>query len=80
MSHIFISHATADDDFVAELRRALNDHDIAVWMDSRNLHGGAILVRARGRLGGTWGLQSSVPGRDTRPMRQASGPPAENAR
>ncbi|MBP7963806.1 MAG: tetratricopeptide repeat protein [Caldilineaceae bacterium] len=43
MSHIFISHSTADDAFVAELRRALGAHNIPVWTDSRNLRGGAIL-------------------------------------
>src|SRR5690349_20563919 len=37
---VFISHASADDNFVAELRRALNNHGIPVWVDSRELRGG----------------------------------------
>jgi hypothetical protein len=44
MSHIFISHATADDRFVAELRRALEAHKLSVWVDSRRLRGGAKLT------------------------------------
>ncbi len=38
--HIFISHASADDDFVKKLRRALEDSGLPVWVDSRNLRGG----------------------------------------
>lgn len=38
--HIFISHATKDDPFVAELRQALELRDLTVWADSRNLRGG----------------------------------------
>ena len=38
--HVFISHATADDDFVRELRIKLELHDLNVWVDSRNLRGG----------------------------------------
>lgn len=38
--HIFISHATADDDFVKQLRIKLELHDLTVWVDSRNLRGG----------------------------------------
>ncbi|HEV7504994.1 MAG TPA: toll/interleukin-1 receptor domain-containing protein [Thermoanaerobaculia bacterium] len=34
---LFISHATADDAFVAELRKALEDLKILVWVDSRSL-------------------------------------------
>ncbi len=48
MPHIFISHASADDPFVAELRRALESHDVPVWVDSRNLRGGAVLNDAIG--------------------------------
>ena len=40
MTHIFISHATADDGFVADLRRGLEGQGLAVWVDSRNLRGG----------------------------------------
>ena len=43
MSHIFISHATADDAFVADLHRALEALKFPVWVDSRNLRGGAKL-------------------------------------
>jgi hypothetical protein len=43
MSHIFISHATADDPFVADLRRALEGLGLPVWVDSRNLRGGSKL-------------------------------------
>ena len=38
--HVFISHATKDDAFVKELREALENHGIAVWVDSRELIGG----------------------------------------
>jgi tetratricopeptide (TPR) repeat protein len=41
---IFISHASADDDFVAELRQELEDLQIPVWVDSRNLRGGSQLA------------------------------------
>jgi tetratricopeptide (TPR) repeat protein len=40
MTHIFISHASADDDFVAELRRKLELCGLSVWIDSLNLRGG----------------------------------------
>ena len=40
MPHIFISHATADDAFTAELREKLEALHIPVWVDSRNLRGG----------------------------------------
>ena len=43
-SHIFISHATKDDDFVRELRLALEAHHLPVWVDSRNLRRGAKLA------------------------------------
>ncbi|MFB0534075.1 MAG: toll/interleukin-1 receptor domain-containing protein [Anaerolineae bacterium] len=39
-NHIFISHATKDDAFVAELRQALELRGLTVWVDSRNLRGG----------------------------------------
>ena len=35
--HIFISHASADDNFVKELRLALEGQGLTVWVDSRNL-------------------------------------------
>jgi hypothetical protein len=38
--HIFISHGTQDDPFVAELRQALELRGWTVWVDSRNLRGG----------------------------------------
>jgi tetratricopeptide (TPR) repeat protein len=37
---IFISHATEDDAFVADLRMALENYGLPVWVDSRNLRGG----------------------------------------
>ena len=43
--HIFISHATADDAFVRDLRLALEGLDLSVWVDSRNLRGGDKLAR-----------------------------------
>ena len=39
-SHVFISHATEDDDFVKELRLALESHPLTVWVDSRRMSGG----------------------------------------
>ncbi len=39
-NHIFISHATEDDEFVTELRRALEGQGLKVWVDSRNLVAG----------------------------------------
>ena len=39
-NHIFISHTTKDDAFVAELRQALELRGLTVWVDSRNLRGG----------------------------------------
>jgi hypothetical protein len=41
---IFISHASKDDGFVKELREALEGQGLAVWVDSRNLCGGAKLA------------------------------------
>jgi len=38
--HVFLSHASQDDDFVNLLRKKLEDHGINVWVDSRNLRGG----------------------------------------
>jgi tetratricopeptide (TPR) repeat protein len=37
---IFISHASADDSFVAGLRRELEARHLPVWVDSRHLRGG----------------------------------------
>ncbi|HJY82033.1 MAG TPA: toll/interleukin-1 receptor domain-containing protein, partial [Candidatus Binatia bacterium] len=37
---VLISHATKDDEFVKELRFALEGQGIPVWVDSRNLRGG----------------------------------------
>jgi tetratricopeptide (TPR) repeat protein len=44
MPEIFISHASADDTFVAQLREQLEALHIPVWVDSRNLRGGSKLV------------------------------------
>ncbi|HEV7857606.1 MAG TPA: tetratricopeptide repeat protein [Pyrinomonadaceae bacterium] len=41
---IFISHASKDDDFVAELREALENQNLLVWVDSRHLRGGSKLA------------------------------------
>ena len=38
--HVFISHATTDDDFVRRLREELEGQGVTVWVDSRNLRGG----------------------------------------
>ncbi|HZU82960.1 MAG TPA: toll/interleukin-1 receptor domain-containing protein, partial [Polyangiaceae bacterium] len=43
--HVFISHASADDRFVSDLRRELEARRIPVWVDSRNLRGGNKLAR-----------------------------------
>lgn len=43
---IFISHATADDAFVKQLREALEGQQVPVWFDSRELRGGAKLAPA----------------------------------
>jgi tetratricopeptide (TPR) repeat protein len=40
MNHIFISHTSQDDDFVKELREALERSGLTVWADSRSLAGG----------------------------------------
>jgi hypothetical protein len=39
-THIFISHATKDDEFVKDLRLALQGQRLSVWVDSRNMRGG----------------------------------------
>jgi tetratricopeptide (TPR) repeat protein len=44
-NHIFISHSSKDDHFVKGLREALESYGLTVWVDSRNLHGGAKLAR-----------------------------------
>src|SRR4029450_7723881 len=41
---VFISHGTGGDAFVSELRRALEELHIPVWVDSRNLRGGNALA------------------------------------
>ena len=38
-SHSFIAHASADDDFVKELRIKLELLSLEIWADSRNLRG-----------------------------------------
>jgi len=40
MAGLFLSHSSADDGFVRELREALADLDQEVWIDSRQLKGG----------------------------------------
>jgi len=40
MAHLFLSHSSADDGFVRELRAALSDLGHEVWIDSRQLRGG----------------------------------------
>jgi hypothetical protein len=44
VSVIFISHASADDAFVAELRQRLEALQLPVWVDSRRLQGGSRLA------------------------------------
>jgi tetratricopeptide (TPR) repeat protein len=44
MPPIFLSHASADDAFVAELRQALEALHLQVWVDSRDLVGGSKLA------------------------------------
>jgi len=44
VSEVFISHASADDVFVAELRVRLEVLGISVWVDSRELRGGSRLA------------------------------------
>lgn len=39
MTHLFLSHSSADDGFVRELRAALSDLGQEVWIDSRQLRG-----------------------------------------
>jgi TIR domain-containing protein len=39
-NRVFISHASADNAFVKELRIALKGQRIPVWVDSRNLRAG----------------------------------------
>ena len=40
LAHLFLSHSTADDGFVRELRQSLADLGQEVWIDSRQLKGG----------------------------------------
>jgi hypothetical protein len=44
MAASFISHASVDDGFVAELRTKLESLQLPVWVDSRNLRGGSKLA------------------------------------
>jgi tetratricopeptide (TPR) repeat protein len=46
MSTLFVSHSSHDDAFVRELQQALADHNQQVWIDSRELRGGAPLWAA----------------------------------
>src|SRR5258708_26454936 len=50
---LFISHASADDAFVANLRKALEDLKIPVWVDSRSLQpGGKLAPEIEGAIRG----------------------------
>ena len=40
MAHIFLSHSTDDDAIARALQRALGDHGLHVWIDSREIRGG----------------------------------------
>jgi hypothetical protein len=40
---IFISHTTADDNFVTDLRKALENQGLDVWIDSQDMRGGDTL-------------------------------------
>lgn len=42
--HVFISHSSRDDAFVRELREALEGFGVEVWVDSRDMAGGAKLT------------------------------------
>ena len=39
-AQIFLSHTTADDAIVTEIRKALEGQGLTVWVDSRELTGG----------------------------------------
>ena len=43
MTKLFISHSSADDAFVRDIRAALADHGQEGWIDSRELRGGDLL-------------------------------------
>jgi tetratricopeptide (TPR) repeat protein len=43
-NHVFISHSSADDGFVKDLRVLLERLGLPVWVDSRNLRGGHALM------------------------------------
>jgi hypothetical protein len=76
MSKLFISHSTNDDNLVRELQQALGDLMQDVWIDSRELHGGALLwseiqqaiddASAYAVLVSTDGLQSKWVGKELR--------------
>lgn len=46
MDKLFISHSSADDGYVGELRRALELRGQDGWIDSRELRGGDPLLPA----------------------------------
>ena len=76
MSKLFISHSTNDDSLVRELQQALGDLNQDVWIDSRELRGGALLwpeiqkaigeASAYAVLVSTDGLQSKWVGKELR--------------
>lgn len=43
MADLFISHSSADDDFVRRLRQRLEEHGVRAWTDSRELLPGGLL-------------------------------------
>ena len=43
MGHIFLSHSTNDDAIARDLQRALGDHGLHIWIDSREMRGGDLL-------------------------------------
>jgi hypothetical protein len=43
VGHVFLSHSTDDDAIARALQRALGDHGLNVWIDSREMRGGDLL-------------------------------------
>jgi hypothetical protein len=43
VGHIFLSHSNDDDPIARALQRALSDHGLNVWIDSREIRGGDLL-------------------------------------
>ena len=54
---VFVSHSTADDGFVREMSRALENLQQPVWIDSREVRGGALLwPEVQAAIGGAGAL------------------------